>query len=80
MRDNALLMARFSNKDMLAKRIHTEFNKIADAKMTRLQRLPFETLAKETITAKIVEDTMSIVICILKIHWAFISSEFLNTL
>ncbi|RGR38951.1 hypothetical protein DW857_11290 [Phocaeicola vulgatus] len=65
---------------MLAKRIHTEFNKIADAKRTRLQRLPFETLAKETITAKIVEDTMSIVLCILKIHWAFISSEFLNTL
>ena len=65
---------------MLAKRIHTEFYKIADAKRTRLQRLPFETLAKETITAKIVEDTMSIVLCILKIQWAFISSEFLNTL
>lgn len=65
---------------MLEKRIHTEFNKIADAKRTRLQRLPFETLAKETITANVVADTMSIVLCILKIHWAFISSEFLNAL
>lgn len=76
MRDISLLMALFSNKDMLEKRIHTIFNKIADAKRIRLQRLPFEMFPKETKTAKVVEETMSNVLWTLKIHSFLLSKVF----
>lgn len=79
MRDISLLMARFSNIDMLEERIHTIFSKIENAKRARLWKLSLEVFPKETKTAKAVEDTMSNVLCILNIHSFLISRDFLKS-